>query len=172
MLFPNGVKPITLSNSSNPAIVTLVANTLNVMTPAATFTAPVGSEFYIPAVSENAQGTPKRGTYLVLDLRDAAGVKLPANTLVRISFQNPGKESEENVRTVPHGIWTTLDSAQQRNADFRDRLLDSFVMGEEYPNGIRITEGGLLNLELKSAVAVDWTKSTFEVAAGEGRPVR
>lgn len=172
MLFPNGVKPITLSNSSNPAIITLVANTLNVMTPAVTITAPVGSEFYIPAISENSQGTPKRGTYLVLDLLDAAGNKLPPSTLVRLSFQNPGKESEENVRTVPHGIWATLTSALQRNADYRDRILDSFVMGEEYPNGIRITEGGLLFLELKSSVAIDWTKSTFEVAAGEGRPMR
>jgi hypothetical protein len=170
MIFPNGVKPVTLSNSSSPSIVQLFVNTLNVMVPAAVFTAPVGSEYYIPAVSNDMAGNPKRGTYLVLDLRDAAGNKLPASTLIRLSYQNPGQESETNVRTVPHGIWSTLDSVAQRNANYIDRLLDSFVMPTEYPNGIRITEGGALNLEVKSSVAIDWTKSTFEVAAGEGRP--
>jgi hypothetical protein len=167
-MLPNGVKPIQLSNYSDADRVTVQANTVNVMSPVATFTAPRGSEFLIPG-SNQVEGVEYPGMFFVIDLRDSAGNKIPPNSSIEIASRNPGKESKNIYRTIKHNLFATLDVQQQQSRDFKGRVQDALAL-EPGTAGIGIEEQGKFIISVESAVAVDWTKSNLIVYAGEAKP--
>jgi hypothetical protein len=167
-MLPRNAKPIQLSNFSDSDRAATFANVAGVMTPVIKFTAPRGSEFVIPAVNE-VNGVPTRGMFIVLDLRDAGGNKLPPQASIEIAHKNPGQESKTIDRTIKHGLYASLDVIQQQNNDFKARVLDQLAL-EGGVAGIVIAEQGQFIISVESAAVIDWTKSQIVVYAGEQKP--
>lgn len=170
-MLPPTATNVQLTPYSDPTIVTTSVNVPNIMTLIIKWKAPRGNEYLIPSSNE-VEGREYRGVKLVLDLRDAAGVKLPQSTKIRMTYKNPGYSDEDIVRTIQHGVFGQLDSTAQQSRDYISRILDAFNLQPSVGDGLRILEQGELSFLLEGPVAIDHSKSTIIVFAGEIRAVK
>jgi hypothetical protein len=167
-MLPKGVKSVQLSNNSDTDTVTTPVNTVNVMTPIIRFTATRGREFFIPGSNE-VDGREYEGMFAVIDLRDAAGNKLPSNAKLEFAVRNPTDESKRILRTIQHVIFAGLDSVQQQSRDFKARVQDALRLPDD-GGAVLVDQQGEFMISLESSVVIDWSKSSFILWAGEMAP--
>lgn len=164
-MIPGNVTPkaVTITSQSTD-MVTLAANTAGVRSPIATIKAKLGQYLLIPNKTR-VKGVVIRGFHFVMKLKNAAGTEISSGAKLFLARQTPSMEAPEYIRRVTYNIWRDLDTATQRNDDYKGGIAQSVDLNREKP--IVLEPDHLFILELDAPEVVDWSKSYFEIVAGE-----
>lgn len=154
------MRKTSITSQSNPNIVTLTANVASTSTPVARITVPRGALYRLH--NQNmVRNALVNGTYIILDLRDAAGNKISGASKLLVATRGPADEFPKFHRALPYSVWHDMDTTQQRNEDFK-----ATIIGQTDLNvgpGIEIPEAHELLFYVEGPQVVDWGKSFFQV---------
>jgi hypothetical protein len=143
-------RPLTITHLSEN--VTRFSNVANQKTKLLSYTAPDGVSVDISNPFQ-----------LMTKLVDAAGVQIPANSVLYIAKRTRGDDWENYGSKVLYAPYYDTSEAQQRNAQF---LQNTYHPLSGY-DLIRLTEGDRLEIYIESPVVVDLNRpeSRFEMKA-------
>ncbi|WP_034383170.1 hypothetical protein [Deinococcus sp. YIM 77859] len=154
------MRKTSITSQSNPNVVALTANVAGTATPVFKLTVPRGAVYRLHNANM-VRGQVVNGTYIILDLRDAAGNKISGASKVLVATRGPADEFPRFHRALPYSIWRDLDTTQQRNEDFK-----ATIIGQADLNvgpGIEIQEAHELLLYVDGPQVVDWSKSFVQI---------
>jgi len=154
------MRKTSITSQSNPSIVALTANVANVATPYAKITVPRGAMYRLHNRND-VRDRSVQGTYIILDLRDAAGNKISGASRVLIGTRGPADEFPKFHRALPYSIWRDLSTQDQRNEDFKATIISQSDLNTNL--GIEIPEGHQLLIHVEGPDVVDTTKSFFQI---------
>lgn len=157
-------KPITLTNHTNPEIVTTSQNIVNVATAIFAARVPDGVTYAVKNTNV-VGGVVYNGTLIVLDLRNAANQKIRDGRLF-IGYEGSSAEFTQWVRALPLSVWADLETAQQKNAQYRAGMVQQTDLNTG--PGLVLTNRSKLIIGLEASEQVDWSKSYIEIPAEEG----
>lgn len=153
------MRKTSITSQSAANVVTLTANVANVSTPVFKLSVPRGAMYRLH--NQNmVRGSVVNGTYIILDLRDAANNKISGGSRVLIATRGPADEFPKFHRAIPYSVWRDLETVQQRNEDFK-----ATIIGQTDLNvgpGIEIPEASELYVYVEGPQVVDWTKSFIQ----------
>ena len=154
----------TISNQSDPSIVTLTANVAGVATPIFAAKVPIGAK-YILKNSTSVRGREVPGTYIILDLNKADGTRITGASKIVFSTRGPADEFAKPRRAIPYGVWHDVSALNQRNEDYLASIIAQTDLGTGA--GVSLPEGYQLIVSVEGPDVVDWTKSGVQFKVEE-----
>lgn len=153
------MKANPISSQSTSGVISTSANAAGIMTPILTVTVPRGATYDLPNWTK-VRGENVRGVALIVDLRNSSGDRIRDGVLL-IGSKAPADDFTSPHRTVPLSIWADLSSADQRNENFRVNIASSTDLNVQ--DVLVLPADYKLEISLKSAEVVDWSRSFFEL---------
>ena len=151
-------KTTTISSQSNPALVTVTPNVVNVSSQVFRLTVPRGASYDLMNRTR-VKGQDVKGLLLILDLNTAAGIRINGASIVKLRTLNPAQEDPKTIRALPYGIWRDISSTQQRNDDFKATLASATDLDTP---ALRLGEFRQVIIEVVSSDLIDWTRSYIQ----------
>lgn len=150
------MRKTSITSQSAASIVTLTPNVAGVSTPIAKITVPRGAMYRLHNTNL-VRNQVVNGTYIILDLRDAAGNKISGASKILVATKGPADEFPKFHRALPFSVWSDLSTTDQRNEDFKATIISQTDLNVGV--GIEIPEASELYLYVDGPQVVDWSNS-------------
>jgi hypothetical protein len=153
-----------ISSQSNASIIALTANVANVPTPIFRSRTPRGALYKLPN-STKVRDQIIDGTYFILDLNNAAGIRISGASKIHFMVKKPSDERSKHLRTLPYSIWRDITAVLQRNDDYKSTLASQTDLN--VGNELALYEEHEFFIEVEGPDIVDWTKSYAQFSVSE-----